>query len=98
MAQPVAAGAVVGMLEVDLMLVPGVGFDLGGARIGRGGGHYDRLLAERRSDCAAIGVTWTARIVDIVPMEAHDLRVDYLAVDTGVIPCSTTRQPPRPGS
>jgi 5-formyltetrahydrofolate cyclo-ligase len=89
--QPTRSGVVVPLREIDLMLVPGRAFDLWGGRLGRGAGHYDRLLAERRPDCLTVGITWSGRVVTEVPMEEHDQRVDYLATEAGVIPCS-----PRP--
>jgi 5-formyltetrahydrofolate cyclo-ligase len=61
---------------LDLVLVPGIAFDLEGHRLGRGMGFYDRLLAEvggRRC-----GVAFEQQIVDRVPVEAHDLRVQSI--------------------
>jgi 5-formyltetrahydrofolate cyclo-ligase len=91
MAQPVAAGDPVPLHEVDLILVPGLAFDGSGARLGRGKGYYDRLLGGRRPDCVAVGVTSADRVLDEVPVERHDHRVDFLVTEEGVIPCSTRR-------
>lgn len=90
MSQPVDRGDPVPWHEIDLMLVPGQAFDTAGGRLGRGGGHYDTVLAARRSDCPAVGVTWSERVVDEVPMDPGDRRVDYLATERGVIVCSPT--------
>jgi 5-formyltetrahydrofolate cyclo-ligase len=90
--QPTAGGPVVPLHEIDLMLVPGRAFDLSGGRLGRGAGHYDRLLSARRPDCVTVGVTWSGRVVTEVPMEEHDQRVDYLATEDGVTPCSPTKR------
>lgn len=89
MEQPVAAGDPVPMHEIDLILVPGMAFDITGARLGRGKGYYDRVLADRRPDCVAVGVGITDRVVKAVPVESHDARVDYLSTESGVIACST---------
>lgn len=89
MSQPVASGGVVPLHEIDLMLVPGLAFDRTGARLGRGGGYYDRLLADRRPGCVAVGVVSSARVLGSVPSDDHDRRVDFLATEDGVIACST---------
>ena len=89
MSQPVDAGDPVPLHEVDLILVPGVAFDRRGTRLGRGKGYYDRMLAERRTDCVAVGVTSSDRVMEEVPIEAHDRRVDYVATESEVMVCST---------
>ncbi len=85
MSQPVGDGEAVPVHQIDVILVPGLAFDTSGRRLGRGGGFYDRLLADRRTDCVAVGVTWSARIIDEVPVDAHDMPVDFLATENGVI-------------
>lgn len=87
MEQPVDAGRVVPVHEVDMILVPGLAFDRSGARLGRGGGYYDRLLAECRRDCRTVGVTWDDRLLESIPVEEHDRPVDFLATQPGVVPC-----------
>jgi len=70
--------------ELDVVLVPGRAFDRHGLRLGRGGGHYDRLLPARRAGVPAIGVTVEARIVDRLPREPHDVPMTHLATEAGV--------------
>ena len=89
--QPEAAGETVPVNELDVLLLPGLAFDPTGARLGRGGGYYDRLLAEVRRDCVTIGVTISSRVVPQIPMEPHDRRVGWLATETGVKECSPRR-------
>lgn len=91
MEQPVAEGVVTSIHDIDTFLVPGLAFDSTGGRLGRGGGFYDRVLPRRRADALAIAVTTRAHVVDSVPMEPHDHRVDWLATEDGVIRCPTTR-------
>lgn len=62
--------------EVDLILVPGVAFTAGGLRCGRGGGFYDRLLANLPASACKVGVCFAEQVVEEVPMEAHDFPVD----------------------
>lgn len=72
--EPVAACPVVPLNRLDLALVPGLGFDLRGRRLGRGKGHYDRLLAGFGG--RKIGVAFDFQIVAEVPCEAHDIVLD----------------------
>jgi 5-formyltetrahydrofolate cyclo-ligase len=75
--------APVDLAEVEVMLVPGLAFDLGGYRVGYGGGYYDRVLAELSSRGAAttIGIAFEVQVVDEVPREAHDLAVQVLVTE-----------------
>lgn len=88
MDQPVDMGPVVPTNQIDLFLTPGLAFDRRGGRLGNGGGFYDRILSARRADAVAVAVTVTRRILDSVPMQDHDQRVDWLATEEGVIRCS----------
>ena len=66
---------------LDIVLVPGVAFDARGGRLGRGGGFYDRFLARLHARTLTVGVSDARRIVEIVPMEAHDCRTKWLVSD-----------------
>lgn len=77
----------IGELDVDeiaVVLVPARVFDRDGYRLGRGGGHYDRLLPRLRSGVPVIGVTCIARIVGRLPREPHDRPMTHLATERGV--------------
>jgi 5-formyltetrahydrofolate cyclo-ligase len=91
MQQPADAGPRVPVHEIDIILTPGLAFDRGGGRLGNGAGFYDRALAVRRSDSASVGVTVADRVLEAVPMEQHDQRVDWLATEMGVRECSPRR-------
>lgn len=65
--------------RIGLVLVPGLAFDAKGRRLGRGGGHYDRLLA--RTAGLRIGVAFEAQLVRRVPRAAHDVNMDAVATD-----------------
>ncbi len=85
MEQPTASGRVVPIQEIDVLLVPGLAFDRSGGRLGNGAGHYDRILSSARGDAIGIGIAPSARLVDSVPVEAHDVWVDWLATEEGVV-------------
>jgi 5-formyltetrahydrofolate cyclo-ligase len=56
-----------------LILVPLVGFDGQGNRLGQGGGFYDRTLDRLDANVLAVGVAWGCQQVAAIPIEAHDL-------------------------
>ena len=58
-------------LAPDVLFVPLVGFTAEGHRLGQGGGHYDRWLADH-PDTAAIGLAWDCQRVGELPLESHD--------------------------
>ena len=59
----------------DLIIVPGVAFDRKGNRIGRGRGYYDRFLCQHL-DVKRIGICFDFQLVDEVPSEPFDIRMD----------------------
>lgn len=91
MEQPQDAGPVIPLHEIDVFLTPGLAFDRTGGRLGNGAGFYDRLLAKRRPDAVAVGITIESRVVEEIPMLDHDQRVDWLATEDGVTSCSPIR-------
>jgi 5-formyltetrahydrofolate cyclo-ligase len=60
--------------EVDVFVVPGIGFTKDGQRLGNGLGFYDRLLA-RAPQATRIGLAYSVQIVDAIPAEPHDIRM-----------------------
>ena len=90
MRQPRDVGDPVPAREIDVFLVPGVAFTASGHRLGRGGGFYDRILANRRTDSIAVGVVAPGRLVESLPSGDHDQGVEYLATEAGVRDVQTT--------
>lgn len=86
MEQPADQGPVIPVPEIDVFLVPGLAFETSGHRLGRGGGYYDRVLAARRGDSVAIGVTWSGGLVADLPVEGHDQAVDLIVTEDGLKP------------
>lgn len=64
----------------DLVIVPGVGFDKKGGRLGRGGGHFDRFLKKVKR-AKKIGLAFREQIVKKIPMGRTDIRVDRVVTD-----------------
>ncbi len=73
--------------ELRAVLVPGLGFDRSGARLGRGAGFYDRYLPGIRPETLVIGVCFEVQVVERVPTEGHDRLVDTLVTERGWTEC-----------
>lgn len=68
------------------VLVPGIAFDPRGARLGRGGGYYDRFLEGlRHYGALKIGVCWSMQIVPEVPVDPHDVHMDWICHEGGAL-------------
>lgn len=65
--------------DLDLIVVPGLAFDRKGYRLGYGGGYYDTFLAEY-PNAYTVGVAYPFQLVDQVPTEPHDARLDQIIV------------------
>ena len=74
----------VALEEIDCWVVPGVGFTPDGDRLGRGAAYYDATLARARPDATKIGLTFACCLVDALPAEPHDVRVDRVVTELGV--------------
>jgi len=72
------------LAEVDLLLVPGVGFDLQGHRLGYGKGYYDRALEDAREGMLRVGLAFDFQVVPALPAEAHDVRLQLLVTDSAM--------------
>jgi len=66
----------------DVVLVPFTGFDTWGNRIGRGGGFFDRYLAD--TEATIVGVGFEAQRFDRIPVESHDVPLPVIVTDLGV--------------
>ncbi len=63
---------------LDMIIVPLVAFDQTGARLGYGGGCYDRYLPTLSPACQIIGIAFDEQRVDGVPTDAHDLPLPHI--------------------
>ena len=72
--------------NIDLIIVPGVGFDIKGRRIGHGKGYYDNLLRDSKN-ALHIGFAFEFQIIDKVPVDIHDIPVDKIITEERIINC-----------
>jgi len=80
------SGAEVEVTSLDVILVPAMAVDRNGNRLGYGAGFYDRFLS--RVDAVLIAPVFSEQIVDFVPVEKHDIPVDFIVSDEGAIDIS----------
>jgi len=74
-----------GIDDADLVVIPGAGFDCTGNRLGYGAGYYDSLLSQRTKKIPVIALAYEEQIVDAIPAEPHDVKVDMIVTDKRVI-------------
>ena len=79
--------------DIDLVIIPGTGFDPTGNRLGYGGGYYDRLLSMESKELSdvehipTIALAFEEQIGEEIPSEPHDIKVDMIITDRRLIQC-----------
>lgn len=68
----------------DLILLPLLGFDADGTRLGYGGGYYDRTLAQFHRRPRLVGLGFAAQELDHIPRADHDIPLDAVVTELGV--------------
>ena len=87
---PAAERRVIAPEAIDLAIVPGAAFTVEGARLGLGGGYYDRYLGNRAPQAERVALAFDALVLPRperhkIPMEAHDIWADVLVTETRVL-------------
>jgi 5-formyltetrahydrofolate cyclo-ligase len=83
----------IGTKWLDIVFLPLVGFDAHGVRLGMGGGYYDRAFAFRRwrnvwHSPRLIGLAYSFQQVDSLIAAAHDVRLDAVVTEEGIVRCA----------
>lgn len=78
--------------QVDLAILPGVAFDFRGYRLGYGGGYFDRFLAKHYASFPLIALAYDFQLIDALPVEEHDMRVDIIVTEKKIYYAETTRK------
>jgi len=74
--------------EIDMVLAPGVAFDVNCNRLGYGKGYYDKLLAgKKRMKPVVVGLAYEEQIADALPCNLHDMKMDMIITDKRIIAC-----------
>lgn len=73
-------------LEPNIFLVPLLGFDKFGYRIGYGKGYYDRAIRKfrKKTNAMIIGIAFDEQEVESIPIEEHDMRLDFILTPSGI--------------
>ncbi|MDD2366453.1 MAG: 5-formyltetrahydrofolate cyclo-ligase [Desulfuromonadaceae bacterium] len=72
--------------EADLIVVPGVAFDLVGHRIGYGKGFYDRFLHQSRALGHLVGLCHDFQLIDsLIPADVHDIPMEVIVTDARIV-------------
>lgn len=79
---PEPESAAVSLTRIDVVIVPGLVFDLAGERLGYGKGFYDRVLGQLHKDALSVGVAFEAQLGP-VPMGPLDRAVDQVVTEQG---------------
>jgi 5-formyltetrahydrofolate cyclo-ligase len=83
--EPCATGNVVIPENADVLVVPGVAFDLNGHRIGYGKGYYDKTLHRLEGHGKLVGLCYDFQLVDEILAEAHDIKMDLIITEKRVV-------------
>jgi 5-formyltetrahydrofolate cyclo-ligase len=73
------------LAELDCVFVPGVAFDEGGFRLGRGGGFYDRFLSLTPPTLPCVGLMFSLQKVPLIPREPHDQALRSVITEDGLV-------------
>ena len=79
--------------EVEFALLPGVAFTRDGARLGYGRGFYDKLLARMPIRPALVAAAFELQIVQQIPQEPTDVKVEWIITERETIACSKNGKP-----
>ncbi|MCI0570504.1 MAG: 5-formyltetrahydrofolate cyclo-ligase [Myxococcaceae bacterium] len=79
--EPNSASELVQVDQIDLFVVPGLGFSRDGKRLGRGGGYYDATLRAASNRSRRVGLAFSEQIVDELPTTADDVEMDLVVTE-----------------
>jgi 5-formyltetrahydrofolate cyclo-ligase len=89
--EPAVSTAIIPPEDINCVMVPGIAFDRRGARLGFGKGYYDRFLCRLPATTYVCGLAFSVQIVQHVPDLPHDVRMQSLVTEQGVLLCEDTR-------
>ena len=76
--------------EDAIIFVPGLAFDIGGHRLGRGGGAYDRMLTALKRQATFVGLAFELQILERLPTDEWDQRIHYVITEKRIIDCGAS--------
>lgn len=88
--EPLTQAEAVHAKALDALLLPLVGWDRRGARLGMGGGFYDRSL-QGAGPVLKIGLAYACQHVPVLPVESWDISLDYVATEEELVDCTAAK-------
>jgi len=73
--------------SIDFFIIAGIAFDMKGFRIGWGKGFYDRFFNENKTTALKAGLAFDFQVVDEIPKDGHDVKMDFVVTEKRVIRC-----------
>ncbi|MDR2171858.1 MAG: 5-formyltetrahydrofolate cyclo-ligase [Planctomycetaceae bacterium] len=73
--------------SIEVVIVPGLAFDMSGNRLGRGKGFYDKFIAQLPKTTITIAICCEFQIVEFIPVNALDKQVDIIVTENRIIYC-----------
>jgi 5-formyltetrahydrofolate cyclo-ligase len=83
--EPCPTGRIAMPEETDILVLPGIAFDLNGHRIGYGKGYYDKTLHRIEGHGKIVGLCYDFQLVDEILGESHDVKMDLIITDKRVV-------------
>ncbi|MRR05428.1 MAG: 5-formyltetrahydrofolate cyclo-ligase [Deltaproteobacteria bacterium] len=83
--EPCASGEIFAPEEADVLVVPGVAFDLNGHRIGYGKGYYDKTLHRLEGHGKLVGLCYDFQLIDEILNESHDVKMDLIITEKRIV-------------
>jgi 5-formyltetrahydrofolate cyclo-ligase len=88
--EPCVSNRVYDPAEADIIVVPGIAFDMKGHRIGYGKGYYDKTLHHLEGQGRIIAVCYDFQLVDVIAGEPHDVKIDLVITEKRIVSASGT--------
>ncbi len=82
--EPALASDLIPVEQIDLFVVPGLGFTQNGKRLGRGGGYYDATLEASSPHSRRVGLGFNEQVVEWVPTETGDIDMDLVVTESEI--------------
>ncbi len=71
--------------NIAISILPGLAFNKKMQRLGYGGGYYDKFLSQSKKDIKKIGICFSEQIIEEIPSEKHDVKLDYIVTDFEIL-------------
>lgn len=81
--EPAKDGKIIDKNELDLIIVPGVAFDINGGRVGYGGGYYDKYMADIDGSIPRVVLCYKFQLLKELPKEEHDISIHEIITEEG---------------